>query len=83
MLNDLQRHLEIGSHRERLDAVKALGDMDTREAMDLLQIATEDIDPQIRETAEQFRRNSIWFSGSSAPSVSEPQESEPDQESLF
>lgn len=83
MLDKLQRSLEIGSHRERLDTVKALGEMDTREACDLLKLATEDIDPQIRDTAERLLRESIWFSGSSSPKTSNPEPEERDQETLF
>ncbi len=83
MLSDHQRLLEIGSHRERLDTVKTLGEMDTREACDLLKIAVEDIDPQIRDTAERLLRDSIWFSGSSPSPPSETPAEEPDQESLF
>ena len=85
MLSDHQRRLEIGSHKERLDTVKALGELDTREACDLLKLAAEDVDPQIRETAEKFMRESIWYSGSgsSAPSEAPAEEPETGQETLF
>ena len=83
MLNDHQRRLEIGSHRERLDTVLALGDLHSREAYDLLQIAADDVDPQIRESAERFMRESVWHTGASA-SPNRPTYTETgEQESFF
>jgi hypothetical protein len=83
MLTDHQRRLEIGSHRERLDTVKALGELHSREAYGLLKLATEDIDPQIRELAEKLMRDSCWYSGSGSSSTNTPSTSERDHESLF
>lgn len=66
MFTNLQRKLEIGSHGERLRAVRELRDMHTREAYSLLELAVDDIDPQIREEALSAMRESVYFSGTPA-----------------
>ena len=82
-LTDHQHRLEIGSHSERLDTVMALGEMHSREAYDLLMLAAGDVDPQIREMAEKFMRESCWHSGSGSSAAESPSANESDQESLF
>ncbi len=82
MLSDLQRKLEIGSHSERLRAVRELGAMHSREAYALLELAAEDIDPQIQDEAQRFMRESVWGSGGSS-SRSRAVEVVDEQESLF
>jgi len=84
MLDDLQRKLEIGSHSERLRAVRELGQMGSREACGLLELALGDIDPQIQEEARRAIQANVYASGSasSAAPVVEPEEVE-GQESLF
>ena len=87
MLDDLQRKLEIGSHGERLRAVRQLGEMHTREACALLELAAGDVDPQIQDEARRLMRESCWYSGSSGGGrgSSSTREESPleDQESLF
>ncbi|HEX5791156.1 MAG TPA: hypothetical protein VFY13_08370 [Luteolibacter sp.] len=68
MLNPIQRKLEIGSHSERLRAVRELGEIHTREAYALLQLAAEDIDPQIQDEARRLMRESVWDNGSGSSS---------------
>ncbi|MBT8038101.1 MAG: hypothetical protein KJO21_11200 [Verrucomicrobiae bacterium] len=83
MLADHQRRLEIGSHQERLDTVRELGDIDSRESYALLCLAAEDIDRQIQETAQQLMRNSCWFSSASLPPPSTSESGDCQTESLF
>ena len=85
MLDDLQRKLEIGSHSERLRAVRELGEMGSREAIALLEQAMDDIDPQIQEEARRALQSNVYASGSiTAPKVEETQADEAEgQESLF
>ncbi len=64
MLENLQRKLEIGSHGERLRTVRELAEMGSREACELLNIAAEDIDPQIRDEALRAIQANIYNSGS-------------------
>ncbi len=83
MLDSLKRSLEIGSHSDRLRAVRELGEMGNREACDLLELAMEDIDPQIQEEARRALQSNVYASGSAtAPKVEETDEAE-GQESLF
>lgn len=64
MLDDLQRKLEIGSHGERLRTVRELGAMNTREAYGLLELAAQDIDPQIQAEAGRAMQESAYYGGS-------------------
>ena len=83
MLDDHKRQLEIGSHSDRLRAVRELGELGNREACDLLELALEDIDPQIQEEARRALQANVYASGSiSAPKAEESDEAE-GQESLF
>lgn len=63
MLDVLQRKLEIGSHGERLRAVRELVEMGSREACVLLNLAAADIDPQIRDEARRAIQASVYSSG--------------------
>ena len=85
MLDTLKRQLEIGSHSERLSAVRELGELGNREACDLLELAMEDIDPQIQEEARRALQANVYASGSAAAKPQEPeaQEEAEGQESLF
>ena len=84
MLDDLKRKLEIGSHSERLRAVRELGEMGNREACGLLELAMADIDPQIQEEARRALQANVYASGSAASRPSEPEVEEIEgQESLF
>lgn len=85
MLDDLQRKLEIGSHSERLRAVRELAEMGSREAIGLLEIALNDVDPQIQEEAQRALQANVYASGSAtAAKPQEPAEEEIEgQESLF
>ena len=84
MFDDLQRKLEIGSHSERLRAVRELGEMGNREACGLLEKAMEDVDPQIQEEARRALQANVYASGSLPAKTEEPAEEEIEgQESLF
>ena len=84
MLDDLKRKLEIGSHSERLRAVRELGEMGNRDACALLELAMEDIDPQIQEEARRAMQANVYASGSLQAKTEEPAEEEIEgQESLF
>jgi len=85
MLDDLQRKLEIGSHSERLRAVRELGAMNSREAYGLLQLAADDIDPQIQDEARRMMEQSLYYSGASASRVRDaaPENEVEGQEGLF
>lgn len=84
MLDDLHRKLEIGSHSERLRAVRELDAMQTREAYGLLEIAAADIDPQIQDEARRAMQSSLYYGGSVPRSRAESVEEEGNgQESLF
>ena len=83
MLDDLQRKLEIGSHSERLRAVRELAEMGNREAIGLLELALNDVDPQIQEEARLAMQENV-YAGGSLPAKEEPEEEEIEgQESLF
>lgn len=80
----IRRKLEIGSCRERLEAVRELAAIDSREACELLAIAVEDIDQQVRQEAIRIRQESCWYAGPPAPvSSKEPEPGHGDLESLF
>lgn len=86
MLDDLQRKLEIGSHCERLSAVRELAKMGNREAIGLLELALKDVDAQIEEEARRALQANVYAGGSAMAAKSEEScESEEGQgqESLF
>ena len=86
MLDNLKRSLEIGSHSDRLRAVRELGEMGNREACDLLELAMEDIDPQIQEEARRALQSNVYASGSATaarPAQEEDAGETEGQESLF
>lgn len=83
MLQDHQRRLEIGSHRERLDTVRLLGEMQSRDALALLRLATDDIDPQIRDLAAKLIRESGWDTGAQSAGKSPDPSPDTHHDSLF
>lgn len=84
MFDDFKRKLEIGSHGERLRVVRELAEMGSRDACDLLKIAIEDIDPQIRDEALRAIQANVYHSGSAAGSSGASRRSDGDDgESLF
>lgn len=83
MFDELKRALEIGSHSERLCAVRKLGELGNREACDLLEQAMEDIDPQIQEEARRALQTNVYASGAATASKIEENEEVEGQESLF
>ena len=84
MLDDLQRKLEIGSHSERLRAVRELAEMGSREAIGLLELALKDVDPQIEDEARRALQANVYAGGSLPTKREEPAEEEIEgQESLF
>ena len=84
MIEDLKRKLEIGSHSERLRAVRDLAEMGNRDACGLLELAVEDIDPQIQEEARRAIQANVYASGSlPAKHEQEAEENIEGQENLF
>ena len=83
MIDALQRKLEIGSHSERLRAVRELAEMGSREACGLLKIAAEDIDPQIREEARRAIQANVYNSGSAYRDGTSNRSDVDDEISLF
>jgi hypothetical protein len=83
MLDDLQRKLEIGSHGERLRAVRELAEMGSREAYSLLKVAAEDIDPQIRDEAWRAIQANVYNNGSVISGSASRHSGVDDEEGLF
>lgn len=83
MLDDLQRKLEIGSHGERLRAVRELAELGSREAYGLLKIAAEDIDPQIRDEAWRAMQANVYNNGSAISGSASRRRDVNDEECLF
>lgn len=83
MLDDHQRKLEIGSHGERLRAVRELAEMGSREAYGLLKVAAEDIDPQIRDEAWRAIQANVYNNGSVNREGALSRSNVDDEEGLF